>query len=431
MTSLDLNHDGDMTRLFGRRSADAPVAVAGAAPEASPAELQAFAGLNPLVACASPLLAALWRIRTSVAHPDPAGLRDSLLQQIRQFESAARARGVATETVLIARYALSTMADETVTGTPWGGTPDWVQKSLLVTLHKETWGGEKFFQLLNRLAEDPIRNIDLLELLYVCMCLGFEGRFRVVHNGRGQLDALRERVANIIRTARGQYERDLSPAWRGERRPIGKDQRFLALWSAGAGVALLLCGLYLWLSFELNAASDALAYHQVQVPRPGREAPPAAPPVAPVLRTFLAPEIAAGLVEVTERAGERRVLLHGTDLFESGSASIEPAFERTLARVAAALNEVDGSVTITGHTDDRPIRSARFPSNWQLSQERARSVLRRMAPLVRDPRRLVAEGRADQEPLERNDSQAHRARNRRVEIIVRSSAALESMTSRP
>ncbi|TFW27720.1 type IVB secretion system protein IcmH/DotU [Massilia horti] len=420
MSSSIQYDDHDATRVFGQR----PAALAAAAPlpDASLAELQAFAGLNPLVACASGLLAALATIRASITHPDPAGLRPKLLQQIQQFESGARSRGVAAETVLIARYALATMADETVAGTPWGGTAEWVRNSLLVTLHKETWGGEKFFHLLNRLAEDPARNIDLLELLYVCLCLGFAGRYRVVDNGAAQLDALRERVAGIIRPVRGSYERELSPAWRGEHAPIGKHNRFLMLWPAAAGTALLLlCG-YLWLSFSLNEVSDSLAFGKVQVKMPAY-VPQPVPPAQPLLRRFLAPEIEEGLVEVIETAGESRVLLRGSDLFESGSASIAPAFEPSLARIAAALNAVAGSVTITGHTDDLPIRSARFPSNWQLSQERARSVLRHMAPMLKDPRRLSAEGRADQEPLVPNDSSVHRARNRRVEITLRTGGA--------
>jgi type VI secretion system protein ImpK len=424
MISSGPNDDADSTRVVGRGAPGAGFPQAAArASEATLGELQSLAGLNPLVACASPLLAAMPRIRATVSHPDPAGLRATLLEQIAQFESAARARGVAPEAVLIARYALATMIDETVAGTPWGGTADWVQKSLLVTLHKETWGGEKFYQLLNKLAEDPARNIDLLELLYLCLCLGFEGRFRVIDNGRAQLDALRERLAEIIRRTRVPYERDLSSQWRGEQARIGKSNNLLALWASAAVVAVLLFGVYLWLSFGLNRESDALAFGKVQVAKAARAAPVLAAPSPPRLKKFLEAEIAQGLVEVSDGAGESRVLLRGSDLFDSGSASIHAAFEPTLARVAAALNAVDGSVVVAGHSDDQPIRSARFPSNWKLSQERAQSVLRMMAPVLKDQKRMTAEGRADQEPLVPNDSEANRARNRRVEIILRVAGA--------
>ncbi len=76
-------------------------------------------------------------------------------------------------------------------------------------------------------------------------------------------------------------------------------------------------------------------------------------------------------------------------------------------------------MVITGHTDSQPIHSARFPSNWHLSQERATSVLRLMSKTVTDPGRMKAEGRADSEPLAPNDTPANRSLNRRVEVILK------------
>jgi type VI secretion system protein ImpK len=77
---------------------------------------------------------------------------------------------------------------------------------------------------------------------------------------------------------------------------------------------------------------------------------------------------------------------------------------------------------ITGHTDDVPIRTARFPSNWELSTERARSVVALMSSRLREPGRLRAEGVADSEPVAPNDSAANRAKNRRVTILLRSAS---------
>ncbi len=394
------------------------------ATEASLSELAAVAGLNPLVSAASLLLTAVPSIRTAVSHPNPAALRDSLLQQISQFEAAARTRSVSPEMVLVARYALCTLFDETVATTPWGGTADWIQQSLLVTLHRETWGGEKFFQLLNKMAEDPARNIDLLELFYICLALGFEGRFRVIDGGKVQLEALRERLAAIIKKTRGECEKDLSGQWRGEQTTLRKVHNFILVWAAAAVMGVLLLGVYVWLSFSLNDHSDALAFGKVQAPRPMREVRAvAAAPVPPRLKQFLAPEIAQGLVEVFDEAAESRVVIRGDGLFDSGSATVKPAFEPLIARIATAVNDVPGTVLITGHTDDKAIRSLRFPSNWHLSQERATAVLRQMSSQVKNPQRLKAEGRADQEPQVPNDSAANRARNRRVEIVIRVAAA--------
>jgi type VI secretion system protein ImpK len=85
--------------------------------------------------------------------------------------------------------------------------------------------------------------------------------------------------------------------------------------------------------------------------------------------------------------------------------------------VALALKQVPGSVLITGHTDNQPIRSLRFPSNWHLSQARADSVRDLLAPVVTLDR-MKAEGRAESQPLDDNATAAGRARNRRVEITL-------------
>src|SRR4051812_38299916 len=161
-------------------------------------------GLNPLVANAAVLLNTVPTIRRSLHHADPAGLREYLLRAITEFEQRARAAGASPEHVLIGRYALCTMIDEAVANMPWGASPEWVQQSLLVTLHREGFGGEKFFQLLEKAMEDPRRNIDLLELMYACLALGFEGRYRVIENGRVQLDAVRDRLHEAIRRERGE-----------------------------------------------------------------------------------------------------------------------------------------------------------------------------------------------------------------------------------
>ena len=88
-----------------------------------------------------------------------------------------------------------------------------------------------------------------------------------------------------------------------------------------------------------------------------------------------------------------------------------------LKRIGEALAEVKGEVLITGHTDNQPIRSLRYPSNWHLSAARADAVKARSRRLV-EPARMRAEGKADAEPVAANDTPANRARNRRVEIVL-------------
>ena len=87
--------------------------------------------------------------------------------------------------------------------------------------------------------------------------------------------------------------------------------------------------------------------------------------------------------------------------------------------MAEALQAHSGSVRVIGHTDNQPIRwSPRFPSNWHLSQERARAVMSLLKERSRAPERFSYEGRADTEPLGSNNTAAERALNRRVEIML-------------
>ncbi|HYE38466.1 MAG TPA: type VI secretion system protein TssL, long form, partial [Ramlibacter sp.] len=112
------------------------------------------------------------------------------------------------------------------------------------------------------------------------------------------------------------------------------------------------------------------------------------------------------------------VTIRGDGLFDPGSATLAAEREPLMLRIADAVNSVQGRVLITGHTDNVPIRSARFPSNWHLSQDRAKSVAELLGRKITQPSRLLAEGRAESEPVAPNDSPANRARNRRVEITV-------------
>jgi len=108
------------------------------------------------------------------------------------------------------------MLDEAAADTPWGGSGTWARHSLLAMFHNENEGGEKVFQLMARLAEKPAVNLDLLELIYCALTLGFEGRYRVIDNGRAQLEAVRDRLAQIIRQQRGDHAHALAQHWQGQ-----------------------------------------------------------------------------------------------------------------------------------------------------------------------------------------------------------------------
>jgi len=417
----------------GGRRAATPVPASGRAVSLDPSavlsdieDTSGPVGLNPLVANASVLLNTVPTIRRSLTHADPAGLREYLLRAIADFETRARAAGATPEHVLISRYALCTVIDEAVANMPWGASPEWVQQSLLVTLHREGFGGEKFFQLLEKAMEDPRRNIDLLELMYVCIALGFEGRYSVMDNGRQQLDLLRDRLHGVIRRERGEFERDLSGKWRGVQRVAKPLVRRLSVWLVLAAVALVLFVLYLVFALLLASKSDpvfnSLAAIHAEVGDLKRAPPPPPPPAAPRLKPLLAAEILADQVDVTEDAVSSHVIIHGDKFYDPGSAEIKPDLVPVINRIAAAINQVPGVVTVSGHTDNQPTRrSLRFPSNYELSLERARGVAALLGQTVQN-HAIKAEGLADSKPVAPNTTPEGRALNRRVEITLRTGA---------
>jgi type VI secretion system protein ImpK len=392
---------------------------AGPAGREAPMAIDALttASLNPLVAAAMPLLSAAPRIRHSAQHPNPAGLKEALAEGIRAFEAKARGEGLPNEQVIAGRYILCTLLDESAASTPWGGSGAWAAQSLLVQFHNESWGGEKVFALMAKLAENVPANRHLLELLYVCLAFGFEGRYRVIDNGRAQLDGVRSRLSQMLRQGHTP-DTALSPRWQGaEPGERGLRQR-LPLWAIAAATALVLLLAYIGLRFSINGASDdvftTLRSFDVKT---AAVAAPAPPPAAPRLATLLDTDIKAGLVQVNDLADRSVVVIKGDGLFGPGSAEVSSELRPLVLRIGEALQRLKGTVLVTGHTDNQPIRSLRFPSNWHLSQARAEAFRNLLSERV-EIGRLRAEGRADAESLADNATPAGRAKNRRVEVTL-------------
>ena len=395
--------------------------------QAAAADLTKLGGLNPLIEAANPLLAAVPQIRHALRHPDPAGLRARLREQIDGFERSARAAGVPEDRVVPARYALCALLDDSAATTPWGR--DWTTQGLLAEVHGEAGGGgEKLFALLEQMAGDPAKHLDLLEFFYVCLALGFEGKYRGGEGGRQALTQARAKLYGVLSQHRPQASAELSGRWRGAAAPARRLSGALGLWAAGSACLLVLSAMYFGYAVSLGALSDPAARQLARlkpIPLAGRPAVQAtvAKPAAPSpLTRELAAEIARGEVVVSDTGAGSMIVLRSDELFGSGSARLNSALHPVILRVASALDRIPGTIVITGHTDDVPIRSARFSSNWELSTERARSVVALMGSKFKDPARLRAEGVADSEPLAPNDGSANRARNRRVAILLRTAS---------
>jgi len=219
-------------------------------------------GLNPLINAASMLIAVFEKTRQSISHPDVGGLYQRLVNEIKTFDSRAKEQSIRAEVVLAARYILCAVLDEAVLNTPWGAESAWPQKTLLSTFHNETAGGEKFFLILDRMRQSPAENLHILELIYICLSLGFEGKYRVIHRGKEHVEQLREELFGVIRTYRGEYERSLSPSWQGLGKIRNSLAQYVPMWVVasivGGFMLLSYSGFRVWLYQSSSPVAEKL-----------------------------------------------------------------------------------------------------------------------------------------------------------------------------
>lgn len=160
--------------------------------------------------------------------------------------------------------------------------------------------------------------------------------------------------------------------------------------------------------------------------RADQGAPSAAEQVAAKILEQLGGLIDMGDVTIERTEGEVIIRLQDRFAFELGSEIIQPQFRAMLMEIKTLLRDIQGEFVVSGHTDNLPIRTQRFRSNWELSAARAASVVHE---LTQDgsipPERFKVEGYADTLPIADNETEEDRARNRRVEILIRPRTLVE------
>lgn len=142
------------------------------------------------------------------------------------------------------------------------------------------------------------------------------------------------------------------------------------------------------------------------------------------LRALLAEEVDQGLIEVQTQDGEMIVRLREMGSFRSGRAKLEDRAFRALQKISSVLSPKEDQVLVSGHTDDVPISTPEYRSNWELSAARAASVVlffTQRGGIA--PQQLQIRAHADTKPLAPNTNAENRAKNRRVEIIIASNKA--------
>lgn len=382
---------------------------------------------NPVVAAALSLLALVSPLAHTASHSDIEGLRRKLAEEIRTFETAILRRGISQEQARMATYVLCALLDETIQHTPWGKDQNrWGQRSLSIIFHKEAWGGKKFFPITDHLCRLPEQNLQLIELCYLCLSLGFQGEYRIKANGLSELEKYRTELYLLIQRIRGDFERSLSPRWQGLPDVRGKLSRAIPFWviPAVAGAILLLA--YLGFLFSISDLSGEIGYRLAAL---GNEKIHTAAPLPTPLPAPAVPNREQRLIASLEPYEKRNWVAVVNDrkvridyYFPTGRAEVspedEPDFMAMLSKLVEELRPTRNWVTVVGHTDNQPVRrSARFPDNWTLSRARAEYVARILESNGLAGR-VSFQGKADYEPAAPNDSEDNRRKNRRVEVLI-------------
>lgn len=356
-------YDDDRTKIRiptpgGRRRQSRPQYTAAAPPSYSPAMVK---GLNPLVDAAGTLLSLASQFSTQINDPGVRKLREQIGAEVQAFVSKARQHGVDAETINKASYALCAFLDEAVMQTPWGGNSFWLEKPLIVEFHGDTWGGEKFFEILQVARDNPSSNLDLLEVMYLCLAFGFEGTYKELK--RHEVERIRQDLYDQIRRHRGVCDSELSPHWQGvEKR--GTLIRHIPLWLVGVVTLAVLVMTYIGFQYQITNKSYPVDI-QLQnikpklmlVNLPNVEEPPPPPP-PPQPKPFDG-EYSSYILKFVTR-GDRLTSIH------------KEVLQKFIDRVNANGDYNNIGVRIIGRASPTPPGADVY--NQRLSEQRAQSV---------------------------------------------------------
>jgi len=418
-------------------AAQRPYAAPAAPPPLTPAPLSPHISVDvvtvassPLTRAAASLLLLLGRLRASLARAGAGQLMDQVAQAIQQFEIDARAGGAPADQIEPAKYALAATADDIVQNLPAEDSRVWTQYSMLVRFFNERMGGVRFFQELDRAKQNPAVNLGLLELMHQCLSLGFEGVYRAT-GGQGELQNIRRDLYETIRRNQPKTIEDLSPHWRGQSIALAGSRFQVPVWAIAAVAGAVLLGTYLVLRNMLSGQAEALALTMAKV-HPDTELTIARetvvkPPPDPVpktstqlqrIRAALADEILAGKVDPEQSTTTIFIRIGNSVLFPPGGARVNDSFAPVAKKISAALDKEPGAINVDGYTDNDPIHTIAFPSNFELSEARAKSVAAALKPGLSHPERLAVAGKGEANPVALNDTEANKSKNRRVEVSI-------------
>lgn len=161
--------------------------------------------INPIIDAATPLLGMILRIQDlSAPISDPEYLYRQIVTDIQSIEQQLEINGYEPGSIVTFRYVLCSFIDECIMSSEASLAKFWSHKSLLIHFHNEGWGGERVFQITERLMNEPKRYKDMLEFIYLCFGLGFRGRYKVQNPNSDEFERLFRRLNTLLTSLNGE-----------------------------------------------------------------------------------------------------------------------------------------------------------------------------------------------------------------------------------
>ncbi len=206
---------------------------------------------NRIIEISSSILSVALEVRKIKSFEEEKNLYVRIRDEIDGVSEEIKTLGYDNSVQLSFRYCLCSFLDEAVMSTDWGSSSIWSNKSMLSHFHDETWGGEKFFQIISRTMTEPEKYRDLLEFLYLCLALGFKGQYGIEKDGKESIQKILKKLQKILRELRGGYSKSLTKNLDISKRQYKLDKLF-PIWGVWGISALILGLIYFLYDFSLT-----------------------------------------------------------------------------------------------------------------------------------------------------------------------------------
>ena len=216
------------------------------------------AGINPVADAASRLFTTMNELKSLKSYQALDKLQSELIREINTFHDGIKSHGYNAAYTLVCRYVLCAAIDEQINSTSWGSHKHWEPYSLLGTYSQDTRHQENFFSMLERAIKEPDYYIDLMELMYLCLSMGYRGRYRSQDYNQSELEQITNTLYKHIRSYRGNFSKSLSPNPRKSEKPLTRTilHKPESLWTTLLATGCIIMIIFIGLSYLTEMISN-------------------------------------------------------------------------------------------------------------------------------------------------------------------------------